>query len=305
MALFRRRHDAPATEAQPPPERSRFEAAALGRGWEPVDASAFDSRIVDSMADCTHVFHGHPRRLTDISATYAAHVHDAFRAERDGREVLVTNAFTNITGGSSARAVAGVSVCAAEVPALIALVCVQPRRFKHPVVSLLPETTTGDAAFDEGFRVQMAPGLPAVEITPEMRRLISARDDWIFLVERYRFTCFGDLPYDSVDEMARRMDDVLAVVAALPASVVPNRVDHSQDDLVARIARLDTVEDALALLQDLTPEDRELLARSDTPLAGFADIRTPEEAIARFQSLDTTKRLQILAMFQRVDDSGS
>jgi hypothetical protein len=303
MALFRRRHDAPATVA-PPPTRSRFEAAALERGWEPADASVFDSKTVDAMEDCTHVFHGHQRRVGDVSATYGANVHDGFRADRDGREVLVANAWTNITGGGSARAVAGISVCAAEIPALISLVCVQPRRFRHHVVALVPEVTTGDAAFDEGFRVQMAPGLPAVEITPEMRRLISARDDWIFLVERYRFTCFGDLPFDSVDEMARRIDAVLAIVAAFPESVVPNRVDHSQDDLIARIARLDTVEDALALLQDLSPDDRELLARSDTPLAGFADVGTPEEAIARFQSLDVTKRLQILAMFQRVDDSG-
>jgi hypothetical protein len=303
MALFRRRHDAPATEV-PPPEPSRFEAAALGRGWVSADASVFDSKMVDAMEDCTHVFHGHQRRVGDVSATYGANVHDAFRADRDGREVLVANAWTNITGGSSARAVAGISVCAAEIPALISLVCVQPRRFRHPVVALVPEVTTGDAAFDEGFRVQMAPGLPPVEITPEMRRLISARDDWVFFVERYRFTCFGDLPFDSVDEMARRIDEVLAIVAAFPESVVPNRVDHSQDDLIARIAGLDTVEDALALLQDLSPEDREVLARSDTPLAGFADVRTPEEAIARFQSLDVTKRLQILAMFQRVDDSG-
>jgi hypothetical protein len=47
--------------------------------------------------------------------------------------------------------------------------------------------------------------------------------------------------------------------------------------------------------------ERERLARSDTPLATFADVRTPEEAIARFGSLPEGQRMQVLAMFTRVD----
>jgi hypothetical protein len=89
----------------------------------------------------------------------------------------------------------------------------------------------------------------------------------------------------------------------IPDAVLPSQVDHSPDDLTARISRLNGVEDALALLQDLTPADREQLARSNTPLAVFADVQTPEEALARFGSLDLQKRMQLLAMFRRVDDA--
>jgi hypothetical protein len=300
MPLFRRHRAEPPSAAQQL-EASRFTGAASARGWQPVTPSVFDSRMVDAMGECTNVFHGYTRRLPGISTTYGPRVHDVFRATPDGREVLVANAWTNITGGSSAGAVAGVSVCAAELPALISLVCIQPRTFK-PVVTHIPEVSTGDAAFDARFMVMAAPGLPAVELTAEMQRLISAREDWIFRVEKYLFACFGNTPFESVDEMAHRIDEVLRVIAAFPESIVPSRVDHTQDDLIAKINRLDSVDDALSLLQQLTPEDRERLATSDTPLAGFADVKTPEEAIARFQALDPAKRLQILAMFERVTD---
>jgi hypothetical protein len=56
------------------------------------------------------------------------------------------------------------------------------------------------------------------------------------------------------------------------------------------------------MLQELTPEDRKQLARSGTPLAEFADVRTPQEAIARFETLDPQRRMQLLAMFVRVKD---
>jgi hypothetical protein len=79
--------------------------------------------------------------------------------------------------------------------------------------------------------------------------------------------------------------------------------DRPVPDLAARISRLNGVEDALARLQDLTPADREQLARSNTPLAVFADVQTPEEALARFGSLDPQQRMQLLAMFSRVDDA--
>ena len=59
------------------------------------------------------------------------------------------------------------------------------------------------------------------------------------------FTCFGNTPFESVDEMAQRIDEVLAVVAAFPESIMSKRVDHSQDDLVEpRISKLDNVDDA-------------------------------------------------------------
>jgi len=298
MPLFRRQHDESAPAA-PIVEESQFASAAIGRGWQPAAASEFASDMIDAMSETTHVFDGHSPRVMGISSTYRAHPHDIFRADRDGRKVIVANAVTNVQPGlPGVHGLKWISVCAVEIPALISLVCVQPRTFR-PSVSHIPEHPTGDAAFDERFLVLMAPGLPEVEITPDMRRLISAREDWIFRVYEYLFTGFGNAPFESVDEMAQRIDDVLAVVAAFPTSLMPSRVDHSQDDLIKRINKLESVDEALAFFQQLTPADRENLAKSDTPLAGFADVKTPDEAIARFQSLDPTKQFQILAMFER------
>jgi hypothetical protein len=91
-------------------------------------------------------------------------------------------------------------------------------------------------------------------------------------------------------------------VHALPSSIVPTEIDRSVDDLAARIDKISTVEEALTFLQELSPDDRQRLAQSDTPLAAFADVTTPEEAMARLDSLDVPQRMKLLAMFQRLDD---
>jgi hypothetical protein len=85
--------------------------------------------------------------------------------------------------------------------------------------------------------------------------------------------------------------------------VLPDHVDHSEDDLVARISQLTSLEDAMAMLQQLTPAERERLARSDTPLAALADVRTPQEAMARFKALDPQRKMQLITMFMRVKDA--
>ena len=303
MPLFRRHQEA--SEPAPPViQESRFDAAAARRCWEPAPTSVFDSELLDAMRASTNVFHGHNRTVPGVSATYSSHVHDVYRADRDGRKVIVANAVTNINPGLPGdKGLAWISVCAVEMPTIISLVCAQPRAFRNSVAHI-SKVPTGDPTFDERFLVQIASGLPAIELPPDLRRLISAREDWIFQSHEVLFTCFGNRPFDSVDDMSRRIDEVLAVVAAFPESIVPKRVDHSQDDLVARIAKIDSVDDALALLQSLTPEDREQLANSDTPLAAFADVRTPDEAIARLQSLEPAKQMQIMAMFERVDEGG-
>ena len=67
------------------------------------------------------------------------------------------------------------------------------------------------------------------------------------------------------------------------------------------IAHIDTVEQALAFLQQLSDADRQRLAASPTPLAKFADVRSPDEAIARMMALPEMERLQLLAMFQKAN----
>jgi hypothetical protein len=93
-------------------------------------------------------------------------------------------------------------------------------------------------------------------------------------------------------------------VAVIPTSVLPDHVDHSADGLIARISRLTSIEDAMTMLQQLTPAEREQLARSDTPLAALADVRTPQEAFARYKALDPQRKMQLMAMFMRVGDAG-
>ena len=61
-------------------------------------------------------------------------------------------------------------------------------------------------------------------------------------------------------------------MAAIPASVLPDHVDHSADDLIARAARLTSMQQGLTFLQQLTPGERDRLARSDSPLAALADV---------------------------------
>jgi hypothetical protein len=97
---------------------------------------------------------------------------------------------------------------------------------------------------------------------------------------------------------------VLQIVAAIPAAVMPERVDHSEDDLIARISALKSMEDAMVMLQALTPPERERLARSDTPLAALADVKTPQEAMARFRGMDEQQKMQLFVMFSRVRDAG-
>jgi hypothetical protein len=74
------------------------------------------------------------------------------------------------------------------------------------------------------------------------------------------------------------------------------------DDLLARIEALTSLDDALVLLQGLTPQERARLAASDSALAAFADVRAPQEAMARLETLDPARRMQVAGMFMRVRD---
>ena len=58
----------------------------------------------------------------------------------------------------------------------------------------------------------------------------------------------------------------------------------------------------MTFLQQLTPADREQLAHSDTPLSAFADVTTPEQAMARFESLDPQRKNQLVTMFMRLEN---
>jgi hypothetical protein len=302
MALFGRRHRA--SEPTPPVRESRFAAAAAAHGLEPVDTEMFDGHLYDAVHESSRVlYESTPRPMAGTTYTYPTVFHDAFRGSIDGRTVVVANGWTNVDPSlfESARDVKGTSICVVELPSILPIACVQPRGL-HVLVRMLPKTPTGNPAFDERFSVTTMPGIGPAVVAPEMQQLIMARDDWVFRTVEYLLVCIGKGAFESGDGMRERIDEVLAIVAAIPQSVLPARVDHSQDDLVARISKLESVDDAIAMLQELTPADRERLAHSDTPLAPFADVTTPDEAMARFESLDAQHRMQVVTMFMRVDE---
>jgi hypothetical protein len=164
-----------------------------------------------------------------------------------------------------------------------------------------PEIPTGDPSFDSAYRVVGMGPLAEGVVTPQMQERISARDDWTFIAHDTTLISICREPFATADEVAQRISDALATVAALPAGVAPAQVDHSADDLLARIAHIDTLEQALAFLQQLSDGDRQRLAASPTPLAKFADVRSPDEAVARLMASPDVERLQLLAMFQKAD----
>lgn len=250
---------------------------AVGQGWQPLSGKPFDGHLEEAVHEITRVMYGAPRSAQSERGVRVGGTafRDAFRGSISGRAVIVANAWTGIeaeslhsTGGKS-----GVAVCAAELPSMLPIACVQPRRF--PPVIQIRYSPTGDLAFDQRFGVAALPDLGLGQVlTPDLRQRIMARDDWFFRAERYLLGCVSKGPFRSVDEVSQRIGEVLAIVAAIPVSVLPDHVDHSQDDLMARISQLSSIEDAMAMLQQLTPAERERLARSDTPLAALADVQT-------------------------------
>ena len=62
------------------------------------------------------------------------------------------------------------------------------------------------------------------------------------------------------------------------------------------------MEDGVAFLQQLTPAERDQLQGHRAPRSPkLADVRTPQEAIARFTAMDPSTRAQIMAMFMQAN----
>ena len=300
MPLFGRRRPAPAP-ALPP---SLAEQAAA-QGWQPVAGPPFHHHAVDGIHDITRAMYGAPRQTDTTQRTVGdTTFSDAFRVSAGGRTVIAANAHTYIDPAlfQAGHLHPDVAVCAVELATIVPGVIVQPYRI--PQILFLGRTEIGHPAFDDQFRVSTTDaGFVRQILTPDVQQRIMMRDDWVFWLGEYLFACVAKGRFRSLDELSSRVTEVLDIVTAIPGSVMPSQVDHSADDLVARISRLDDVNDAIAFLQGLTTDERDRLARSDTPLAAFADVRTPEEALARFGALPEAQRMQVLAMFNRVDGS--
>jgi hypothetical protein len=261
--------------------------------------------MADAVGDTLRTMYGYPPRMS-TQAHQLVRIgdtlfRDSYRADVDGRGVVVTNAWKNIQGeiNGAADELRGVAVCVVELPTMLPIACIQPRRFKQVAVG--PVVTTGDRAFDDAYLVTGQPPLESTSVlTPAVTQHIATRDDWVFRAHRAWLACVSLGPFRSADEMVQRIDQVLGIVAAFPASVVPTAIDHSADDLIERAAKLQTFDEALVFLQGLTDAERARLRSSDSPLAVMADVRTPAEAMERFKSLDQEQKLQLYALVQRV-----
>lgn len=294
MALFRRHRNVEPTREGVP----GLQEAMLGQGWAAAADRPFKGNLEDIFSQIELSMHG----IGSPSGTpyrRDSNFYDAYFGEIEGRKVTVANAYLrlDVDGTPMPFSFRGTSICAAELPTVVLGLVVQPRHLRHQVTHL-PEVETGDPLFDQQYVVKGTADAAQV-VTPEMRQLIAARDDWVFVSQQALFGCVGRGAFSTVEEVRQRIADVMAIVRAIPTSVMPDHIDRSVDDLMVRIAAVDDIDGALALLQSLSDDDRSRLASSDTPLAVMADVRTPEEAMLRFESLDQSARLQLLAMFER------
>ena len=301
MPLFGRRRRAPGPVV--PPGSPGLAEQAAAQGWQPVAGRPFGPDLVDGIHDITRAMYGAARLGANAGRPVGETMFsDALRARIDGRTVIVANANTYIDPAlfQAGRLHPDVAVCAVELATMVPGTIVQPDRIEQ--ISRWGRTEMGSPAFDDQFRVNTGDTRFARQIlTPDVQQRIMMRDDWVFWLAENVFACVAKGKFRHLDEVSSRVTEVLDIVTAIPGTVMPSQVNHSADDLVARISRLDDVDDAIAFLQDLTPDERERLARSDTPLAAFADVSTPEEALARFGALPEAQRMQVLAMFNRVD----
>jgi hypothetical protein len=300
MRLF---HHAPTTGDASVPGLAETAAA---RGWQPAGDQPFDRDLHDTLFELAWDMYGWPSGSVgqDLGRNWRGiGFRDAFRFSDAGRTVTVANGHTSLAYEVRMlqREPMEIAVCAIELPAALASGLVHPRRY--PRMLHLRDTPTGNPDFDARY-LSSVPPIGAAWLTPEVQQRILSHDEWVLYALGTRLMCVTKGAFASVDDVLRRIDDVLDLVAAIPSSVVPHRTDRSVDDLAARIAGIDSVEQAIAFLQGLSEADRERLARSDTPLAGFADVRTPEEAMARFESLDPARQMQLMGLFMRASGGG-
>jgi len=229
------------------------------------------------------------------------HYHDAWQFRAGDRDVTVANAWTptarpKLPLGTFVEA--PTAVCAVEVPAPLPFSGIESRRFNPSTI--VREVATGVAELDARFRVLAGAGRVGPDVfPPELVAQIVSRDDRSFLTLGLSFVSVRLGAFRDVDEVVAGVEETLAIVRAIPASVLPTVIDRTGDDLAQRIAKLDSVDDTLTLLQSLTDDDRSQLAASQSPLASFAWIRTPEEALEHFNSLNESQRMAVLAMVMR------
>ena len=227
MPLFRRHRDA--TDEEDPPEGSSFAAVGPAAGFEPASGDVFDDQLEPALRETARVEHGVMAEGIaqggNLPRSYRMAFEHVFRADRDGRPILVANAVFHPNPGlvGSRVGLRRVAVCVVELPSAMALGAVQPRSYRHEILRHWPECPTGNPAFDERFRVRAGSLGGPFELPAAVQGLVMARDDWIFRVQVTWFICVTPEPFSSIDEMVQRVDQVMAIVAAFPTTMLAAR----------------------------------------------------------------------------------
>jgi hypothetical protein len=270
---------------------------AVAQGWRPLTSQPFDDQLAVAIHDISLVLLGVPPTVTGRNGIRVGGTEygDAFRGSIGGRTIIVANAWTSVAPAPGAQ-LPGTAVCAVELPSVLPVACVQPRRF--PALTHLPELPTGNPAFDLRYAVAVLPGADQQPLTWDVQQRIMAREDWVFRAERYVLACVSAGAFAAVEEVSQRIGEVLAIAEGIGAAVTPVTVDDSDDELLARAGRLTSLEDAIAFLASLSPAERDRLARSPAPVAALADVTTAQEAVSRFQTLDQQRKMELIAIFQ-------
>ena len=298
MALFgRNRHDPVGQVAQGPIGPAGW--SALPPGQVPFERDF--TRGVDLINWSRHWKSLTAQTNTAVPATS---FRDCYSTLLAGRPVTIANGWTRLGSTTfSAGEPSGCSVVAVQLPALVPLVSIRPQRF--PDYLGKPTLYTGDPVFDGRFAVCGDPGAETF-VNPAVRQRIMAHDDWFIHLAADTAGCIGDDVFHTADEASTRVAEMIGVVAALPGSLVPQALlpqpsASAPTDVLARLSGIRSMEDGVAFLQQLTPAERDQLRSSSTPLAQLADVRTPQEAIARFTAMDPSTRAQIMAMFMQAN----
>jgi hypothetical protein len=296
MALFRRRAE-PATAFDEVPGLA---GAVGGRGMRPAGEKPFDARTEGTIRRVSRTLHGlRARPLRPQMGIAPMFFTDVFRGTIDDREVTVANVHTptETMDPTVAAHVHLTSLVAMEMATILPIEGIEPRQRESAFDG--PDVPTADPAFDERFRVAALVGSGSDLLTTEIRRLIRTRDERTLACVDTTLLSIAKEPFVTSDDPLHAIDEVLAIVRALPASIVPATIDHSVDDLFVRMDNLHSVDEAIVFLGELSDDDRKRLAASPTPLARFAQVRTPDEITTLFLSLPEADRLAILAMFHK------
>jgi hypothetical protein len=294
MPFFSRRHDRDGYHPTVP----GLDEYAASQDWRALN-NPFDGMLSEMSHEFTRVMYGAPRGQKYVGNSSLrvgqTDFRPAYGGSLGGRDITVANGWTSIIE------LRPIAITTMELPMLVPLAWVQPRTFAAP--ARLREISLGDQVFEQRFAVHAQdPGFTQALLTPEIRQLIMARDNWVFMLESFRLACLSRESFGSVDHVLQRLAEMQAIVTAIPASMMPAQVDHSGDALADLLGESASFEDAQAKLHSLDPEQRAQMDSAGNPLSMLGGASSAEDAKEKFMSMDADQRAQLVAELLRARD---